>query len=169
MAVVVDTQVSSMAMCLKYEDSVRDIFMHKVHQGVCLGSTRPWWGEGSGLGRKKVNCSGYKTKASSEGELHGWRVAAPGEGGLLTWGNCYRGDSVESYQGNKCFCSEVGLGSAGRFHYRVEARNKEQVPLLPLTVSYLQQHASCVLLRSGVGVVVMGKTAELVYLIKDSL
>lgn len=68
-----------------------------------------------------MNCDGYQTKSSSERELQSWCVAAPGEGGLLTWGNCYRGDSVESHRGTNPSVLKWGvdLGSVGRFHYRM--------------------------------------------------
>lgn len=71
--------------------------------------------------------------------------AAAGEGGLLIWGNYWREDTVESCQlptfptagGMNASVLKWGmaLDGARRFHYRVEARNKEQAPLLRLTVS----------------------------------
>lgn len=74
--------------------------------------------------------------------------AAPGEGGLLVQGNYWTKGSSESYQlptrpvarGMNASVVKWGMqvDVARRFHYRVKAGSKEQVPLLPLTISYSQ-------------------------------
>lgn len=58
---------------------------------------------------------------------------------------------------------------ARRFHYRVKAGSKEQVPLLPLTISYSSKCVSFVLVRPAVGGVFVDETIQLVHLNKDSI
>ena len=102
-----------------------------------MGRHHPCWGEGRTGSRKKSNCDADKTKALEEWELQSGMQSASEEGGLLTWCNYQREDSVESCpifptaRGTDASVSNWGmdLDGAERFHYRVESRRKEQVPL----------------------------------------